>query len=263
MKRFFIFVLITLLWPISLLAANCSYEDDARLSNQMEELLQAIDSGQQVEPVRMRVGTYLLLGDKSRQLLEPHLTMHGVDCKPIGAMDGELMGRATIPFEEYYRTMAQAIHENRPQVAKQLFSRVRAAAMTVEQIQELFGMMPYPGSHGVEVRDRMQKIFPQYSRTLPPDRVLKDPFAEGRPQDYVMFRLFQLFGGTLALEHDCGPYILNEKFYRTKATYKTTVSEVNLLSIRKKPFVHMMYSLGYNLTQDGENPILFHITNCQ
>lgn len=264
MNRFFSLTLLALLWPASLLAANCGYEDDPRLSSeQVGELLQAIASGQPIEPVNMKIGTYLLLGDKSRELLEPHLAMQGADCKPVIAIDGELMGQASISFEEFYRTMAQAIHEDRPQVAKQLFNRVRVAPMNVEQIQELFAMLPYPGSYGIKVRDRMQEIFPQYLNTLPPDRELKNPLAEGRPQDYVMFRLFQLFGGTLQLEHGCGPYALSEKFYHTEFTTNILSGQVKLLSVRTEPFAHMMYSLGHSLTQDLENPILFHLKNCQ
>ncbi len=228
-------------------ASTCDYADDVRLSaEQAPALIQELIAGRPVPPVKIRVGSYLLLGEQTRELLEPHLSMHDANCAPVGFLGGELLGRPVIPFEEYYRVMAQAIHDNRPDIAKRLFSSARAAPMTVQQIQELFGMLPYPGTYGIETRDRMQAIFPQFARTQPADRALADPLKDGRPQDYAMFKLFQVFGGTLVLDQGCGPYELDPSFVRTEKVFGR-----DRQIARSEPFRHLMRALGFGISREA------------
>ena len=258
--KIFIATLASQFWLSAAQAPACDYSDDPRLSSdQVPALLKALMAGESVPEIRIRVGTYLQLGEGSRRLLEPHLFMQDSNCDPVSFMDGELLGRAVIPFEEYYRVMAQAIHDDRPQVAKQLFSRVRAAPMSVQEIQELFGQLPYSGTYGLPVRERMQAIFPRFATTLPLDRELADPLDDGRPQDYAMFKLYQVFGGALRLDQGCGPYPLAEQFYRTERV-TGLFGERDVLMVRRKPFMHMMRALGQSVTQTDE--LNYRMNNC-
>ncbi len=238
--------LASLVWLASLAVQACDYVDDPRLSiEQLPALLQALKAGQSVPPVQIRVGTYLQLGERSRKLLDPHLEMFDVNCSPIGAVEGELLGHAVIPFEEFYRVMAQAVHDERPNIAKVLFAQVRAAPITVAEMQAMFSQLPYPSSHGLQARERMQIIFPQFSRALPLDKELTDPLKDGRPQDYAMFKLFQIFGGELLLDQGCGPYPLDKAFYRTEKIPGVFDEQI----VRREPFIHMMRAMGYGVSQ--------------
>lgn len=253
-------LLILALWLISLAVNACQYADDSRLSAEhMPTLLQELVAGRPVPPVQIRVGTYLQLGERSRDLLEPHLQMFDANCSPVAFLGGELLGRAVIPFEEFYRVMAQAIHEDRPSLAKRLYARARVAPMSVGEIQRLFGMLPYQGSHGLQTRARMQEIFPQYARALPLDRDLSDPLKDGRPQDYAMFRLFQIFGGEVKLDQRCGPYTLDEMFYRTEKV-PTVFGEREAQIVRREPLLHMMRAMGHGVS--AVDTLNYRITNC-
>lgn len=245
-----------MLWLAIPVANACEYVDDARMSDeQFPGLAQELIAGKPVKPVQIRVGTYLQLGEQSRQLLEPHLTMHDVNCAPVAFFDGELLGRPVIPFEEYYRVMAQAIHDDRPDVAKSLFGLARAAPLTVQQVQSMFSMMPFPGTHGLQTRERMQEIFPQFKRTPPLDKHLSDPLKDGRPNDYAMFKLFQVFGGGLVLDKGCGPYELNPSLIRTERVFGRDVQFA-----RREPFHHMMGALGYRINR--ETSTSYRIGSC-
>lgn len=252
--------LACVVWLASFVAAACEYADDPRLSHEhLPELIEALVAGQPVPPVRVRVGTYLQMGEKSRKLLEPHLAIFDANCAPVAFFEGELLGRAVIPFEEFYRVMAQAIHTDRPDVAKQLFTNARAAPITVTEMQKLFSMLPYSGSHGLQVRQRMQEVFPQFSRKLPLDKELADPLKDGRPQDYAMFKLFQVFGGKLILDQQCGPYTLDESFYRTERV-KSLFGEHDVQTVRREPFLHMMRAMGHSVSK--VDAISYRIVNC-
>lgn len=258
--RIKILSLACLVWLVSFTAVACEYADDPRLSKeQLPELVQALVAGQPVPPVRIRVGTYLQMGEKSRHLLEPHLAMFDANCAPVGFFEGELLGRAVIPFEEIYRVMAQAIHDDRPNVAKQLFANARAAPISVAQMQKLFSLLPYSGSHGLQVRERMQEVFPQFTRQLPLDKELADPLKDGRPQDYAMFKLFQIFGGRLLLDQQCGPYRLDESFYSTERV-KGLLGEHDVQIVRREPFLHMMRAMGHSVSK--VDAISYRIINC-
>lgn len=238
------------------IVSACTYADDPRLSDErLPALIHDLVAGADVPPIQTQVGTYLLLGEQSRELLEPHLRIVDVQCQSVAVFNGELLSRPTISFEEYYRVMAQAIHDDRPDVAKRLYSHVTVAPMTVAEVQELFGKMPYPGTHGVEVRDRMQAIFPRFATALPADRQLADPLQDGRPQDYAMFKLFQVFGGQLLLDKGCGPYEVDDSFVRTE---KVLGRERKV--VRRKPFEHLIGAMGHPFSRDSSTS--YRIGSC-
>lgn len=251
------FLWSSILALVSIAVEACEYIDDPRLSSdKMPGLIQELVSGQSISPIKISVGTYLFLGERSRNLLEPHLQMFDVNCAPVGVFEGELMSRAVITFEEFYRTMAQAIYEDRPDIATQLFQQVRVAPITVSEMQSMFRALPYPNTHGVEVRERMQKIFPQFSRKIPRDNELIDPLKDGRPQDYAMFKLFQVFGGELTLDQGCGPYKLNSIFYRSEKLY----GKRDFHLVQRAPFLHMMRAMRFSVSKIDE--LSYNINNC-
>lgn len=256
-------ILACLLWLVSFVVHACNYVDDPRLSSEQQAaLFKALINGETVSPIRIRIGTYLQLGERSRKLLEPHLEVVDINCSPVGGVDGELLGRAVISFEEFYKVIAQAIKDDRPDIAKQMFTQVRVAPMTVTEVQRMFGQLPYAGSHGVKTRERMQEIFPQFARVLPLDKELIDPLLDGRPQDYSMFKLFQVFGGTLLFDQGCGPYELDKAFYRTEKYKSLFGGEGEALIVRREPFLHMMRAMGYKVAKDDTISYRIVTFNC-
>lgn len=231
---------------VSLAAEACDYVDDPRLSSsQMPGLVQAMAAGETVPPVKIRVGTYLMLGERSRSLLEPHLVMFDVNCSPVGGFEGKLLTNAVIPFEEFYRVMAQAIHDDRPDRAKQLFQQVSVSPITHKEMQKLFGQLPYPGTHGLPVFERMQKIFPQFKKILPLDEELIDPSTDGRAKDYVMLKLFRVFGGELLIDQGCKKLELDKRFYKVIRVKSLFMGEHDEYLIRKEPINHMLRAMGF------------------
>lgn len=261
MKPFLTFVTFALCLASSL-AHACDYSDDTRLSgDQWPALLEMLSKGHSVPPVRIRVGTYLKLGETSRKLLEPHLSMFDVNCNPVSFKDGELLSRPVIPFEEFYQVMAQAIQDDRPQVAQELFKNARVAPMNVKEVQKLFGMLPYPGTGGLAVREKMQYVFKRNLSTARPlDKELHDPLRDGRPVDYTMFKLFMVFGGTLRLDKGCGPYSLDERFYRRERIAGLLGNERDVLVANPKPFLHIMRALGQDVTRVDD--LNYRMTQC-
>lgn len=248
------------LFFLPVLAVGCEYRDDLRLSDEkIAELVSSIANGDSVPPVSMRVGTYLKMGPRSRTLLEPHLQIVDVTCSPVVFFDGELLSQAVIPFEEFYRVMAYAIHEDRPDLAKRLFSKARVAPKTVSEIQALFAKLPYKGTFGVRTRDKMTLIFPMYQEFPPKAADLKDPLKDGRPSDYTMIKLFRVYGGELLLDRGCGPYELDPHFYKSKRV-KTLFGEKDVVVARREPFVHLMKTMGQQVTR--EDRTTFRIKNC-
>ncbi|WP_417522247.1 hypothetical protein [Marinobacter sp.] len=225
----------------------------------MAALVSSLANGDSVPPVSVRVGTYLKMGPRSRTLLEPHLQILDVTCSPVVFFDGELLSQAVIPFEEYYRVMAYAIHEDQPGIAKRLFSKARAAPKTVSEIQTLFAKLPYKGAFGVTTRDQMISIFPMYQEFPPKDADLKDPLKDGRLKDYAMIKLFRVYGGELLLDRGCGPYELNPRFYKSKRV-NTLFGEKDMVVVRREPFVHLMKTMGQQVTR--EDRTTFRIKNC-
>ncbi|MBS9405449.1 hypothetical protein KG088_17735 [Halomonas sp. TRM85114] len=242
------------------LALGCEYGDDPRLSNaQMPALVEAIANEETIPPIPVRISTYLQMGERSLALLEPHLKIHDVTCSPVAFFEGELLSQATIPFEEFYRLMATAIHEDRPGLAKHLFSKVRAASKTVAEIQQLFSQLPFEGAYGVSTRDRMTSIFPMYQDFPPRAEDLEDPLRDGRLKDYTMIKLFRVFGGEILFDRGCGPYELDQRFYKSKKV-KTLFGEKTAVVARQEPFIHLMRTMGHQVSRDGRTT--FFINNC-
>ncbi|MDQ6962822.1 MAG: hypothetical protein Q9M28_09925 [Mariprofundaceae bacterium] len=204
-------LLCILIYPT--LSSACKYGDDPRLETDAAALVQAIHSGQETGQIRMTLATYLGMGPKSRSLFGDQVLISSLDCKPVGTLDGEIVGTATMPFEAFYRAMARAIRKNQPAVAKQLMRHGRVAPMPIEQYVDLFGLLPYKRSGGLKVRDQMNKIFPAAGRLPPEESWLKDQSKQGRMDDYTMARLFNVFGGQLTMNKNCGPYTLSSQFY--------------------------------------------------
>ncbi|MEQ3724499.1 hypothetical protein [Alcanivorax sp.] len=255
MKYFFLLVAF-----LPVIALGCNYIDDPRLSNEnMPSLIESIQEGKSVPPVLVRVSTYLQMGERSLELLEPHIQMHDINCSPVAFYEGELLSRAVIPFEEYYRLMAEAIHANRPSLAKNIYSRVSVAPKSVSDIQDLFSKLPYEGSYGVSVREKMYSIFPLYAELPPKDKDLPDPLESGREKDYAMIKLFKVFGGDVLLGRGCGPYELNENFYR-EAIVNSMFGRRKVYVVRHKPFVNMMKTMGYDVLKEGK--ITFYVGSC-
>lgn len=255
MKYFFL--LVTFL-PV--IALGCDYIDDPRLSNEnMPSLIESIKEGESVPPVLVRVSTYLQMGERSLKLLEPHIQMHDINCSPIAFYEGELLSQAVIPFEEYYRLMAKAVHQDRPGLAKKLYSKASAAPKTVREIQELFSMLPYEGAYGVSTRERMSSVFPFYSELPPKAEDLSDPLEGGREKDYAMIKLFKVFGGDIHLDKGCGPYELIEEFYREEIV-DSILGKRKVSVVRHKPFVNMMKTMGFDVSREGS--ITFFVGSC-
>lgn len=255
MKNFFLALIC-----VPMLAFGCEYADDPRLNNeQLPALVTSIASGNPVAPIRVRVSTYLRMGERSQSLLEPHLQIFDVNCSPVAFFEGELLSRAVIPFEEFYRVMAYAIKHDQPDLAKSLFSKVRVAPMEVEEVQTLFGKLPYEGAFGVSVRKQMTAIFPMYDELYPAESDLRDPLKDGRLKDYAMIKLFRVFGGELTLNNGCGPYELHERFYKTERV-QGFFGERDVVVVRREPTAHLMQTLGYSVVRADR--ITFRIKNC-
>jgi len=191
----------------------CEYGDDPRLENNPTALVKAIQSGQETGQIRMTLATYLGMGPKTRELFADQVLISSLDCKPVGVLEGEVVGIASMPFEEFYRAMARAVRKNRPAVAKQLMAHGRVASMPVEQYVDMFSQLPFERTGGMKVREQMKNIFPAVGRLPPQKAWLKDKSMQGRMDDYTMARLFNVFGGQLDMNSSCGPYAMSDKFY--------------------------------------------------
>jgi len=210
MKRL---LLICMMLCLPAMAWACDYGDDPRLEKDPGALIKVIQSGQESGQIRMTLATYLGLGPNTRKLFGDNVLITSMDCKPTGVLDGEIVGTATMPFEDFYRAMARAIRKNRPVAAKQLMVHGRVAAMPVEQYVDLFARLPFERTGGLKVRNQMKKIFPALSRLPPRPEWLKDKAKQGRMDDYTMARLFNIFGGQLDMGRGCGPFAMSKKFY--------------------------------------------------
>lgn len=206
-----ILLLILLLAPV--LSWACDYGDDSRLESDPTALVKAIQSGQETGQVRMTLATYLGMGKNTRKLFGDRVLISSMDCKPIGVLEGEIVGIATMPFKEFYGAMARAVRKNRPTVAKQLMAHGRVAPMPVEQYVDMFTQLPFERTGGLKIREQIKKIFPAAGRLPPQAAWLKDKAIQGRMDDYTMARLFNTFGGQLEMNRGCGPYAMSNKFY--------------------------------------------------
>jgi len=207
------YVLFFSMLTLPIFVQACEYGDDPRLEKDPAALVQAIRSGQDTGQIRMTLATYLGMGANTRKLFGDNVLISSLDCKPIGVLDGEIVGIALMPFESFYRAMARAIRKNKPGVAKTLMIHGRVAAMPVEQYVDMFAKLPFERTGGVKVRNQMMQIFPAASRLPPQPEWLKDKAKRGRMDDYTMARLFNIFGGQLEMNQNCTVYEMSKKFY--------------------------------------------------
>ncbi len=206
-------LLLLYLFTISVNLYACEYGDDIRLQQDPVALIQAIRTGQETDSIKITLETYLGMGVKTRKLLGNNILITSLDCKLINVFDGEIIGKISLPFEEFYRAMAHAIRHNQPEMAKKLMVHGQAAPMPVEQYIDLFAQLPVAKTGGLKIRAQMQQIFPAIKQMPPQKSWLRNKLEQGRMKDYTMARLFSLFGGQLLLDKGCGPYQLSKKLY--------------------------------------------------
>lgn len=79
---------------------NCSYEDDPRITEDMEGLLSDLSNGVEMNPVQITYRTLLNMGPHSRELISKNIKIASMDCKNIYYSGTEIIGIPIIPFEE-------------------------------------------------------------------------------------------------------------------------------------------------------------------
>ncbi|MDQ7003711.1 MAG: hypothetical protein Q9N67_01770 [Ghiorsea sp.] len=206
-----LFVLLLCTFPV-LSWAGCVYGDDPRMESDVRGLIKSIQSGQETSPIRMTLGTYLGMSPKTRAAFGELITITSKACNPVSVFDGEVIGRVTIPFEEYYRTLSRAIRKDRRDIFVGLKKNARVAPMSVEAYVDLFGKLPFLRTGGLKVRNRMKQLFPDAGKLKPEEDWLEDPTIHGRMEDYTMARLYYIWGGSIVLNKGCGPYELPKQF---------------------------------------------------
>lgn len=255
MMRFWLTVV--LLTPIY--CWGCNYGDDVRLENNPVQLVRTLIQGEDVGRITLTLGSYLKLKENSRQLLEEHLRIISVDCSYSSVYGGEIIGQVEIPFEEFYRTMAWAIQTDKPGAARKLMAHAEAAPMSIETYIELFGKLPFERTGGLKTRQRMKTIFPLHKELPPGKNELKDPVKQGRWDDYTMARFYNIFGGNLLLDNDCGPYRMQRRFYQEK-TVNTPLGQSNIIIARHDPVRYMLAIMGYSITFTDK--LTYYIKGC-
>jgi len=214
MKRMILLVMCSFLTPS--LSWACEYGDDPRIESDVLGLIKSIKLGKERAPIRMTLGTYLGMSPKTRLAFGENITISSKACNPVSVFEGEVTGKVSIPFEEYYRTVARSIIKNRQGMFLALKKHGQVAPMPVESFVDLFGKMPFSQTGGIKVRNRMKQLFPEAGSLNPKQEWLKDPAMYGRMEDYTMARLFKVWGGELILNKGCGPYTLTQQFYASK-----------------------------------------------
>jgi hypothetical protein len=214
--KYGLFLVLLLVAP---LGWSCNYADDAELLNDPVKIIQAVQENRLDRKLSLTLSSYLSLLPKSLALLEPHLKVIDINCKLIGVFEGDVIGDGVVSFEEYYRVMARAIQRDDPVMGKNIYLHLKTAPMTLHDFQELYGVLTFAGSGGLEVRDRIKSVFKQHKEFLPSHDDLRDPLIDGRKEDYIMAALFRVFGGTLKLSNACEPYEIHPKFVKEKAGF--------------------------------------------
>jgi len=257
MSRIIFFLLICL----PAYGEACEYGNDPRLEDDPIALIKAIRSGQEKGQIRMTLPTYLGMGRKSQKIFGEYAQITSLDCKPIGVLDGEVIGVASMEFEEFYRAMARAIRKNQPNVAKKLISHGKVSPISISQYLELFGRLPYKKTGGLNIRQKMEKIFPAVNRLPPQPSWLKDQAKQGRMADYAMARLWSVFGGQLKMDRQCGPYEIPEKFYTVVQVRGLLGGVHNRYVTRQDAVVIMLKIMGLEITFTDK--INFTINSCR
>jgi len=215
MKKILLLWMMCSFFPLSSVWA-CEYGDDPRIESDVLGLMESIKLGKENAPIRMTIGTYLGMSPKTRLAFGEYITISSMACNPVSVFAGEVNGKVTIPFEEYYRAVARSIIKNRQDMFEELKKHASVAPMPVEEFIDLFGKMPFSKTGGIKVRDRMKQLFPDAGDLNPKAEWLEDAATHGRMEDYTMARLFKIWGGELTLNKGCGPYTLSQQFYASK-----------------------------------------------
>lgn len=79
---------------------NCRYEDDPRLTEDMEGVLNDLSNGVEMEPIQVTYRTLLNMGPNSRELISRNIKVASMDCQNVYYSGTDLIGIPLIPFEE-------------------------------------------------------------------------------------------------------------------------------------------------------------------
>jgi hypothetical protein len=79
---------------------NCTYEDDPRITEDMDGLLSDLSNGVAMEPVQVTYRTLLNMGPHSRELISRNIKVASMDCNNIYYSGTDMIGTPLIPFEE-------------------------------------------------------------------------------------------------------------------------------------------------------------------
>jgi len=251
-----LYILCFPIWGVA-----CEYGNDPRIENDLPALLKDIQNGKQTSPIRMTIGTYLGMSKQTRKAFGELITISSLACNPVSVFEGDVIGTVTIPFEEYYRTVARAIRKNRPESFHALVKHAQVENMDVETYVDLFGELPFPKSGGLKVRNRMKQLFPEAGHYDPKKESLKDPTIYGRMEDYTMARLFKAWGGQLILNKGCGPYALSPKFYTDQHyTDFSRHDRVRRISSKNQPLIMIRVQ---DMSAKFIDVSHYNIENCQ
>lgn len=80
---------------------GCQYGDDERLKDDPRGTLSALASGEDMEPVKVTLRTFLSASDNVQTLLQRNMFIASMECNTVYYFDGELIGHPVLPFEEY------------------------------------------------------------------------------------------------------------------------------------------------------------------
>lgn len=79
---------------------GCEYNDDPRLEEDAQALIDDILSGKDIEPVRVTYRTLLNMGPNTREILSRNIVVASMECNTVYYTGSELVGIPVIPFEE-------------------------------------------------------------------------------------------------------------------------------------------------------------------
>jgi hypothetical protein len=79
---------------------GCEYQDDARLTDELDETLMALSNNEAMDPIMVTYRTLQNMGPNTRKLVTSNIVIASVECNPVYATETELIGVPVIPFEE-------------------------------------------------------------------------------------------------------------------------------------------------------------------
>lgn len=91
---------------------GCSYGDDSRLKEQPRETLQALASGEEIEPLQVTLRTYLNASDSVQTLLKRNMYIASMECNQVYLFKDDLIGHPVLPYEEFLSILLSKLEQD-------------------------------------------------------------------------------------------------------------------------------------------------------